>query len=78
MKRILYHHRTQGQGVEGVHIRGMVDSFRKLGYEVDIVSPPGIDPYREKVSQVSNKKKKGISRFWQLLAEKTPQAFLKC
>jgi len=77
MKRILYHHRTQGRGVEGVHIRGMIDSFRKLGYEVDIVSPPGIDPYREKVSQVSNKKKKGISRFWQLLAEKTPQAFFE-
>jgi len=61
MKRILYHHRTQGRGVEGVHIRGMVDSFRKLGYEVDIVSPLGIDPYQEEILQVSNKKKRNRS-----------------
>lgn len=44
-KKILYHHRTQGQGAEGSHIRGMVDGFRQLGYQVDIVGPPGVDPY---------------------------------
>lgn len=36
---ILYVHRTQGKGVEGVHIMGMVDSFRKMGHRVDILSP---------------------------------------
>lgn len=37
--RILYLHRTQGRGVEGVHIDGIVNSFRKLGHDVHVVSP---------------------------------------
>lgn len=32
--RILYHHRTLGDGAEGIHIRAMVDAFRALGHEV--------------------------------------------
>jgi glycosyltransferase involved in cell wall biosynthesis len=36
---ILYVHRTQGGGVEGVHIRGVVNAFRKLGHHVDTLSP---------------------------------------
>lgn len=36
---ILYVHRTQGKGVEGVHIAGMVESWRKLGHHVDVLSP---------------------------------------
>ncbi len=43
--RILYLHRTQGQGVEGVHIRGMVDAMREAGHEVVIQGPPGTAPY---------------------------------
>ncbi|HET8765290.1 MAG TPA: glycosyltransferase WbuB, partial [Rhodanobacter sp.] len=45
--RILYHHRTQGRQVEGVHIRGIVGGLRDLGHEVEIVSFPGADPERE-------------------------------
>lgn len=44
-KRILYHHRTQAKGAEGAHIRGMVDGFRSLGCKVDVIGPPGVDPY---------------------------------
>ena len=40
---ILYHHRTQGRGVERVHVMGMVDAWRKAGHQVDVVSPPGVD-----------------------------------
>lgn len=40
--KILYHHRTQGKGVEGLHIREVVKGFITLGHQVDIVSPPGI------------------------------------
>jgi glycosyltransferase involved in cell wall biosynthesis len=36
--RILYHHRTQGQGVEGVHIRGLAGGLIALGHEVDVMS----------------------------------------
>ncbi|WP_291987311.1 glycosyltransferase family 4 protein [Luteitalea sp.] len=37
--RILYHHRTLGDGAEGIHIAAMVDAFRTLGHEVRVVGP---------------------------------------
>lgn len=43
--RILYHHRTQGKAVEGIHIRSVTDALRELGVQVDVVSLPGADPY---------------------------------
>jgi glycosyltransferase involved in cell wall biosynthesis len=36
--RILYHHRTLGDGAEGIHVAEMVKAFRKLGHEVRVVS----------------------------------------
>ncbi|KJV30428.1 glycosyltransferase [Luteibacter yeojuensis] len=41
---ILYHHRTRGQHVEGVHIRGIVNALRELGHDVSVMSFPGADP----------------------------------
>jgi glycosyltransferase involved in cell wall biosynthesis len=35
--RILYHHRTLGDGAEGIHIHEMVNAFRLLGHEVSLV-----------------------------------------
>lgn len=43
---VLYHHRTRGQDVEGVHIRGIVSAMRALGHRVDVLSPPGVDVER--------------------------------
>ncbi len=40
--RILYHHRTQGRGVEGVHIREVVRGWRQKGHSVDVAGPPGV------------------------------------
>jgi glycosyltransferase involved in cell wall biosynthesis len=37
--RILYHHRTLGDGAEGIHISEMVTAFRKLGHKVLLVGP---------------------------------------
>jgi len=45
--RILYHHRTRGRHVEGVHIRGVVHALRDLGHEVTVLSFPGADPENE-------------------------------
>lgn len=45
VRRVLYHHRTQGKAVEGVHIRGITDALRAEGVAVDIISLPGADPY---------------------------------
>ncbi|HEY2037637.1 MAG TPA: glycosyltransferase family 4 protein [Steroidobacteraceae bacterium] len=40
--RILYHHRTQGEEPESVHIAAVVAALRRLGHEVDIVGPAPI------------------------------------
>ncbi|MBJ6982888.1 MULTISPECIES: glycosyltransferase family 4 protein [unclassified Luteimonas] len=45
VRKVLYHHRTQGKAVEGVHIRGITDALRAKGVAVDIISLPGADPY---------------------------------
>ena len=45
VRRVLYHHRTQGKAVEAVHIRGVVDVLRGRGVKVDVMSIPGADPY---------------------------------
>jgi glycosyltransferase involved in cell wall biosynthesis len=34
--RILYQHRTLGDGAEGIHIRELVEAFRRLGHEVEL------------------------------------------
>ena len=36
--RIIYHHRTQLDDAQGVHVRSMVRAFQELGHEVDVVS----------------------------------------
>jgi len=72
--RILYHHRTQANGAEGVHIRGMIDGFRHLGYQVDIISPPGVDPYNVLVNQANlSSGEKTENSVLSIFAEKCPQ-----
>jgi glycosyltransferase involved in cell wall biosynthesis len=34
--RILYHHRTLGDGAEGIHVSSMVAAFRELGHQVSV------------------------------------------
>jgi glycosyltransferase involved in cell wall biosynthesis len=36
--KILYHHRTGGEGAEGIHITSMVQAFRGLGHDVRVFS----------------------------------------
>lgn len=43
--KILYTHRTQGVGAEGVHVMGMVEAFRELGHSVELDGIPGCDPF---------------------------------
>ncbi len=44
--RILYHHRTQGQEPEGIHIQAIVDALRGLGHELRVVGPAVAPPAR--------------------------------
>lgn len=38
---IYYHHRTLGDGAEGIHIREMIAAFRQLGHTVKVFGPVG-------------------------------------
>jgi glycosyltransferase involved in cell wall biosynthesis len=72
-RKVLYHHRTQGKAVEGVHIRGIADALRAEGIEVDIVSLPGADPYSTppamSPTQQANRLMKLVSRLPQPVFE---------
>jgi glycosyltransferase involved in cell wall biosynthesis len=48
--KILYHHRTGGEGAEGIHIASMVEAFRGLGHDVRVFSlmPTGTGARAEK------------------------------
>ena len=37
--KILYHHRTLGDGAEGIHIKEMVQAFKEIGHDVKIIGP---------------------------------------
>jgi glycosyltransferase involved in cell wall biosynthesis len=37
--KILYHHRTMGDGAEGIHITEIVNAFRESGHEVMVICP---------------------------------------
>jgi glycosyltransferase involved in cell wall biosynthesis len=73
MLNILYHHRTQGTGAEGVHITGIINGFRSLGHNVCVVSPPGVDPERTAGGNPYSKKTNGVSRVLHYISRLTPQ-----
>jgi glycosyltransferase involved in cell wall biosynthesis len=68
---ILYHHRTQGRGGEGVHIRGIINGLRALGNKVIVLSPPGIDPFSDGTAKEDKKSK--VSIVWRLMSGYIPQ-----
>lgn len=51
--RILYHHRTQGEEPESIHITAIVDALGALGHEVRIVGPAPVQHRATKVSKPS-------------------------
>ncbi len=67
--RVLYHHRTQGKAVEGVHIRGIADGLRREGVDVDIISLPGADPYKTPAAMSPTRQARPYMR----LVSKLPQ-----
>jgi len=71
--KILYHHRTQGKGVEGVHILGFVNAWRKRGHEVVIVSPPKVSVGDDMRSRAAN----GSKDTWKSLSRHMPEIFFE-
>lgn len=68
MNRIIIHHRTQGKGVEAVHLQGIAGGMRECGHKTKIVSPPG-------VGVSTDEGKKGVVRS---IAGNAPQFFFEC
>jgi glycosyltransferase involved in cell wall biosynthesis len=73
--RVLYHHRTQGRGVEAVHIMGVVNGLKALGYEVEIMGPPGVDTNPDVVVAAE---KGQTGTIWGKIARSLPQALFEC
>lgn len=70
---IVYHHRTQAKGAEGVHIREIVKALKGLNNRVYIASPPGVDISEENLSDTGVKRKLRIATLWKFLARHLPQ-----
>ena len=72
---ILYHHRTQGRGAEGVHITSIVSALEKLGHNVTVLSPPGVDPLKHAGNapvDKSNVKTSGLDSLWKFISKYIP------
>lgn len=69
VRKVLYHHRTQGKAVEGVHIRGITDALRAEGVVVDIISLPGADPYASPKAMSPTRQ----ARPWMKLVTRLPE-----
>lgn len=72
--RALYHHRTQGRDVEAVHIRGICAGLGELGWQVEVVAPPGVstDPDAGTVARSDQ-----ATGGWSRLAARLPQALFE-
>ena len=77
--KILYTHRTQGQGAEGAHVAGMVEAFRGLGHTVLVdclaACDPTIPPMVTTQASLSNALPSGsaITRALRSIARHAPQ-----
>jgi glycosyltransferase involved in cell wall biosynthesis len=77
---ILYHHRTQGRGAEGVHITSIVNALQAMGHRVTVVSPPGVDPMDPKHSMPVDKAKVqtgGLQSVWKWISKHLPNALFE-
>src|SRR3989339_2070254 len=70
---IIYHHRTQGRGAEGVHIREVVKALRNAGHAVFVASPPGVDPVGNESSAGPERQMSLVSSALSWLSRYIPQ-----
>lgn len=77
---ILYHHRTQGRGAEGVHITSIVTALQAMGHRVTVVSPPGVDPLNVANSMPVDKatvQTGGMQSVWKWISRHLPNALFE-
>lgn len=79
-RKILYHHRTQGRGAEGVHIVSIVLALEKMGHSVTVLSPSGIDPLKaagDAPVDKSSVKTSGMQTIWKWVSRYLPNALFE-
>jgi glycosyltransferase involved in cell wall biosynthesis len=69
--KILYHHRTLGDGAEGIHITEMINAFRELEHEVMVICPRGAR--REAGLEASHAKKVHSGRKFRTLLKQSTE-----
>jgi glycosyltransferase involved in cell wall biosynthesis len=74
--KIIYLHRTQAKGVEGVHIGEIVKAWRKLGHIVSLLSPVG-DQLGESPVSSSNSAPSFKSRAFRFISNGLPEFFFE-
>lgn len=70
---VIYHHRTQGKGVEAIHIRSIAKALRELGHKVTIISPPGCNPETPEHGTGNNQSASGVKFLFSLISKKCPE-----
>jgi glycosyltransferase involved in cell wall biosynthesis len=70
---IIYHHRTQATGAEGVHISYIIKGLRELGHQVSVVSPSGHEPGQTAGNNPYARKKTLKTRLFDGLSRILPQ-----
>lgn len=79
--KILYHHRTMGRGAEGLHILHITEALEAMGHQVEILSPPGINPRQEAGTgplDMTEVKTQGTQSAWKAISCKAPQVIFEC
>ena len=74
--RFIYHHRTAGRGGEGLHISSVVNALRANGHDVQVVSPPAVDPMQRDAAvplDKGNARTSGLERVWKWISRSCPQ-----
>ncbi len=61
--RILYHHRTMGEGAEGIHVRSIVEALRSAGHEVRVSALVGDSAGLGESAATSQRRWSRIRRF---------------
>jgi glycosyltransferase involved in cell wall biosynthesis len=75
--KIVYLHRTQAKGVEGVHIGEIVKAWRKSGHDVRLLSPVG-DNFGDVTSPTASMTKPGVKqKLFRFVSNNLPEFFFE-
>jgi len=70
---ILYIHRTQGKGVEAVHINSIIDAMQKKGHNVVQASPQGIFPGVTSNNTENKEPEKSGIKWYSVISKSLPE-----